>query len=207
VSISTYSELQTAITDFLNRDDLASVVPTFISLAEADINRRLRHYRMQVTASPSLSSQYTALPTDWLEAVRLSLTGTPLGTRVELISHADLLERKQQRAGRVGVPEYFAVTGSNLELFPVPDATYSSELLYFGRIPALSISSPSTWLLTEHPDIYLYGALTHSAPYLQDDARIQVWASLYQAAVDAANVASQSARFGGTGLRMKTRAY
>ena len=43
MAITTYAELQSNITDFLNRDDLASVTPTFISLAEADMQRQVRH--------------------------------------------------------------------------------------------------------------------------------------------------------------------
>jgi hypothetical protein len=77
VAISSYSELLDAVTTWLNKPDVEQSAPAFVALAEADINRRLRHYRMQVTASPSLSTQYTALPLDWLEAVRFSLTGTP----------------------------------------------------------------------------------------------------------------------------------
>ena len=41
-----YSELKSAIADFLNRQDLTSVIPTFIKFTEADINRKLRHRRM-----------------------------------------------------------------------------------------------------------------------------------------------------------------
>lgn len=50
MAITTYTELKSAIADFLNRDDLETVAPTFIALAEADINRRLRHWRMEKRA-------------------------------------------------------------------------------------------------------------------------------------------------------------
>jgi hypothetical protein len=42
----------------------------------------------------------------------------------------------------------------------------------------------TNWLLTSSPDIYLYGALLQAAPYLQDDARIQTWATLYERALN-----------------------
>ena len=35
MAITTYSELKTSIANFLDRDDLTSVIPDFISLAEA----------------------------------------------------------------------------------------------------------------------------------------------------------------------------
>ena len=43
MAITTYAELKTAIANWLNREDLTSVIPDFISLAEADFNRKLRH--------------------------------------------------------------------------------------------------------------------------------------------------------------------
>ena len=36
--ITTYAELKSTIADFLNRDDLANVATTFISLAETDMH-------------------------------------------------------------------------------------------------------------------------------------------------------------------------
>jgi hypothetical protein len=97
------------------------------------------------------------------------------------------------------------MTGAQFELYPVPDDIYTGELLYFAKIPALSDAATTNWLLTDSPDAYLYGALVHSAPYLKDDARIQVWAALYQSAIDNLNASSDNARHSGTGLRMKIR--
>ena len=42
MAITTYSELQSAVADWLNRDDLTSVIPNFIELAEADLTRNLQ---------------------------------------------------------------------------------------------------------------------------------------------------------------------
>ena len=66
MSISTFAELKSSIADFLNRDDLTSVIPTFIKLAEADINRNVRHWRMENRATAEVDSQYSAIPTDLL---------------------------------------------------------------------------------------------------------------------------------------------
>jgi len=42
---------------------------------------------------------------------------------------------------------------------------------------------------------------------LKDDARIQVWAALYQNAISAINAESEATKFGGSGRRMKIRSY
>ena len=206
MAITTYAELKTSITDFLNRDDLDTVAPTFISLAEADLQRRVRHWRGEKRSSAEIDTQYSAIPADFLEAIRFYITGGD--TRpLELISQAELLDRKFRNLNTSGQPAYYAITAGEIEVYPVPDATYTSELYYNSRIPALSDSTTTNWLLEYYPDAYLYGSLIHSAPYLKDDARIQVWAALYQNAIDAINRASEKAKFGGSGRRMKIRAY
>ena len=204
--ITTYAELKTNIADFLNRDDLTSVSSTFVSLAESDLNRQIRHWRQEKRSTAEIDTQYSAIPADMLEVIRFYITSGD--TRpLELISQAEMLDRKFRNLNTSGQPAYYAVTAGELEVYPVPDGTYTSELYYFGKTDALSDSNTSNWILEHYPDAYLYGSLIHSAPYLKDDARIQVWAALYQSAIDSINQASEKAKFGGSGRRMKIRAY
>ena len=206
MAITTYDELKTAIADFLNRDDLSAAVPTFISLAEADMQRKVRHWRQEKRSTAEIDTQYSAIPADFLEIIRFYVTSSDTKP-LELISQAELLDRKRRNLDTSGSPSYYALTAGEIEVYPVPDGTYDVELYYFSRVPALSASATTNWLLEYFPDVYLYGALMHSAPYLKDDARLQVWAALYQQGIDAINAASEKAKFGGSGRRMKIRAY
>ena len=206
MAITTYAELQSNITDFLNRDDLASVTPTFISLAEADMQRQVRHWRQEKRSTAELDTQYSAIPADFLEAIRFYITSGE-SRPLELISQFQLLDRKYQRANTSGEPAYYAITAGEIEIFPAPAGTYTAELYYNARIEPLSDSNTSNWMLEYFPDAYLYGSLIHSAPYLKDDARLQIWAALYQNAINAINAESERAKFGGSGRRMKIRAY
>lgn len=206
MSITNYSQLKTAIADFLNRDDLAATVPTFIALAEADINRRLRHWQMEERATVTLSGRYTPIPADWIETIRFQVNSE--GTRpLDLISRAEMLDRRASARDASGLPEFYTMSAGEFEVFPTPDQSYTADLLYTATVPALSDAAPTNWLLTAASDAYLYGALVHSAPYLQDDARASVWASFFQSAIDALNVASDDARYSGSGLRMRVRSY
>lgn len=206
MAITTYAELKSSIADFLNRDDLASVTSSFISLAEADMQRRLRHWRMEKRSTAELDTQYSAIPADFVEVIRMYVTSGDTKP-LELISQAQLLDRKAKSLNTSGAPAYYALTAGEIEVYPAPDATYDVELYYLSRIPALSDSNTSNWLLDHYADAYLYGSLVHSAPYLKDDARIQVWAALYQSAIDAINTESERSKYGGSGLRMKIRSY
>ena len=206
MAITTYAELQSAITDFLNRDDLAAIAPTFILMAEANLGRDLRHWRQEKRSTAEIDTQYSAIPADFLEAVRFYITSGD--TRpLELISQAEMLDRKYHNLNTSGQPAYYAITAGEIEVYPVPDGTYTAELYYMANLPALSDSNTSNWLLQYYPDAYLYGSLIHSAPYLKDDSRLQIWAALYQSAIDAINLSSDAAKYGGSGRRMKIRAY
>lgn len=206
MALTTFAELKSSIADFLNRDDLTSVIPDFITLAEADINRTVRHWRQEARTSQTIDAQYEDLPSDFLEAVRYYVTSNDTNS-LELISQGEMLERRQRNLNTTGRPQYYAITAGQAEFYPTPDGTYTAELYYMQRITALSDSNTSNWVLQYYPDAYLYGALVHSAPYLAEDARSQTWAALYQNAINAINMESEKAKFGGSGRRMKIRSY
>lgn len=204
MALTNYSELKSTIADFLNRDDLTSVVPTFIALAEAQMNRDLRHWKMEQRATGTLNSEYSLLPTDWLETIQVHVTGD--GTYpVQLASRDSIADRRSANNDTSGRPRYYSHADSSIELYPSPDSDYVIELLYYQKLDALGDSAPSNWLLIEAPDVYLYASLIHSSPYLQEDARAATWAQLYGAAVQKLNDASEKSRMSGSGLTMKVR--
>jgi len=202
MAITTYSELQTAVGDFLNRDDLTTVQTTFIDLAEADFNRRIRHWRMEKRSTATFDSQYESLPSDFLEAIRINIQTE---RQIELASVAEIIEKRRQFNNTAGEPRLYAMTAGEIELWPTPDASYTGEIVYYSRIEALSDSNTSNWLLSYHPDVYLYGTLVHSAPYLKDDPRLQIWRALLEGALAGLAGEDRDYRHGGTGLRLRRR--
>ena len=177
MALTTYTELKTSIGDWLNRTDLTAAIPDFISLAEAQIERQLRTRQMITRSTANFSTEYGAVPDDFLETKSLKLTGTnPVTPLVfQTIDALDDLARQYSAASR---PKYFGIVGGQIRLVPTPDATYATELVYYAKLTKLSASVSSNFLLASSPDIYLYGSLLQAAPYLQDDARIPVWSSL-----------------------------
>lgn len=207
MSITNYTELKAAVADFLLRDDLTAVIPTFISMSEAQMQRDIRSNKMMARSQADVATRYLQLPSDWVETIRLHIADGA-GHRLELASLDDILqERESNNGGGSGKPSMYAHVGTSIEVYPEPAQSYNLELMYYQKIPALSVVAPTNWLLTDAPDVYLYGALMQSAPYLSDDARIQVWGSLYASATAAINARAEEARYSGTGLRMRIRSY
>ena len=205
MALNTFTALKASVADFLNRDDLTAVIPDFISLAEAQINRDVRHWKMEARSSGQQSSgdEYMQIPADWVETIRLHLTGTGT-TVVNLVSRDSMADKRAGQEDTAGTPIMYTHADGQFQLYPTPSEDTDFELLYFQKIPSL-ISNSDNWLLLEAPDVYLYGALLHSAPYLVEDQRIAVWAQMYSAAVQRLNEVSEDARFSGSGLKLKIR--
>jgi hypothetical protein len=186
MAITTYTELQTSVENWLHRGDLTALIPDFITLAEVKLSADLEARAMETRATLTTvaNNAYLALPTDLLEVRRLIINGSTVKP-LEFAS-PDQLSRDHAN-GVSGKPSVFTVIGSNLQFGPTPDAAYTLELTYRQKIPALSDSSTTNWLLTAYPNAYLYGALCAAQPYLMNDARLGTFQALYQEAVAGIN--------------------
>ena len=56
MAIGTYAELQTAVANWLDRDDLTARIPEFIALAEAKMNSNLRISLMENVSTALIMS-------------------------------------------------------------------------------------------------------------------------------------------------------
>jgi len=199
MSITTYSELLTAVGSYLARDDLTSAIPDFVVLAEAKLNRDLKCRQMEtrsttVTDPDDDEPEYVSLPSDFQEMRRIRLSDVSGKPRLEYLSGAQADEYRYGRGNASGQPSRFTIMGDELELIPTPDGVYTIEMVYRKYIPALA-SNSTNWLLTLAPDVYLYGALMEAAPYLHEDSRIAVWGQGFSGAIEQLNRLSTMASY------------
>lgn len=208
MALTTYTELKSSLADWLNRSDLTSVIPDFIRLAEAQMERQLRTRQMIVraTASFAAGAEYGTVPDDFLEAKAVKLDTNPVTSLTfQTIDALDQLSNTTYLSS--GKPLYFTVVGNQFRLLPIPDGTYTADLVYYAKLTKLSSTVATNWLLTQAPDVYLYGSLLQAAPYLQDDARISVWSSLYMAGLDQLQVADDRGSTSGGALMARARTF
>lgn len=203
MTITNFGTLKTAIADTLNRDDLASVIPQFVSLAQAQFNRKIRSHRQITRGSLTIDAQFEALPADWLETIRITMDANPIRVLTQ-ISMDDLTRYRTAIDNTTDAPVYFSHNGTDIELFPTPSTSYTGEITYYAKVTALSADADTNWLLTNNPDVYLYASLIHSAPYLREDPRLAVWAGLLAQAMSEIENETAAARFGSP-LRMRLR--
>ena len=184
MDLTTYTGLQAAVADFLNRDDLTDQLPGFIALAEARIARLVRRKTVRNDAF-SITAEATALPADCTEVRSISpRTGTPTRDRgLRNVTPTMLADLRAQTAGVAGVPVAFAVIDGQLVVAPAPSTTMTARIVYYQSLVPLSATNETNVVLAEAPDVYLYGALVESAGFLEHDERAALWDARFQAAV------------------------
>jgi hypothetical protein len=157
VAISTYADLTAVISDWVERGDLATRIPTFIAAAEAKVNRWLRDRKTEAQDTASVDTALTALPDSFAEAITVQIRPNDAEPYARLDpAPADVVAGLDTAAGR---PRIYAILGDQLMLHPPPDGPHTVLLTYFTKLPALSDANPTNWLLAEAPDVYLDGAL------------------------------------------------
>lgn len=190
MALATYTDLQASIASWLfNRTSLSALAPDFIRLAEAQMDRQVRHRLMTTTtASFALSGgELTDLPSDFRGIVSVANSLRVL----------DFLTQDQMAQERITntatAPARYSIQGTKLQVWPAPAITDTVRLVYLAAIPALA-SNSTNWLLTRWPDAYLFGSLLQAAPFLGEDDRIPVWGTLFAKAladIQASNLTEQ----------------
>ncbi len=208
MALSTYAELKTSIANWLNRSDLTSeIADDFIKLTEADFNAKLRIRQMEQIDTVTINAETVTVPTGFI-SVRsfyiLSGNKYPL----EYLTPSNLFETRG--GSRTGRPRAYTIEADNeTEQFrfgPSPDTSYTGYLSYYKAIAALSDSNTSNYILSTHPNIYLYGSLYHAANFLggMDPDQKQNWLQMYIAALERCENNDKQDSYGGAPVTQRT---
>jgi hypothetical protein len=202
MAFSNYSALRTTIASYLGRTDLTTMIPTFITLAEARLQRELRTRQLlkSATATMAANDATVGLPADFLEMRDLYIQGNP---RMPVTYLTPSAFTRDARADESGSPHYYTVIGSELLFAPIPDGQYVLEMLYYYKPVVLSDSNVSNAFLANYPDLLLYGSLAQAEPYLMNDARLATWASLYADTLNLIETSDEGSEYNGVPLQMK----
>lgn len=199
MSLLTYSDLQTAVTNWTHRADLTTIIPDLITVAETRIFRELRVYEMEtVFASTITASGTIALPATYVALKNAYITASPYGI-LERKTAKWIYEKYPTRTSS-NRPRFIAREGSNFIFGPYPDSQYTVGGTWYKNRGPLSASNHSVFLA--NPDLYLFGTLLEAAPYLKNDVRIAVWQAKYTQAAIEAQVKSDKEDVSGSDLRM-----
>ena len=202
MSLSTYSDLQTSIANYLARSDLTSQIPDFITFAENRLRRELRIRQMlkSVTTATVSGDNTVELPSDFLQVRDFVVMTNP----IQPLSYSSPSALSNDpRASEVGVPLSYTILANEFQVSPSPDGVYTVKLLYFAAPAYLSSSNTTNVFLTKAPDALLYASLIEAEPYLMNDARINTWGTMYDRAISSITKSDEEGQYSGVPLAMK----
>jgi hypothetical protein len=201
MSLTTYNGLKSSIANWADRDDLTSFIPDFITLTEARFNRALRLRSMeqsQFATTVGGQSNY-ALPLNYLQMREFRLNQDPT-VSLRYVS-PEIFEAWNLGSG---IPAFYTIIANEIRIGPTPSGEYEMEMLFWRKFPELSDSEPTNWMLLNAPDVYLYGALLELEPFVQNDARMVIWAKGYENAIENIQFADDKDRHSGSALTVQS---
>jgi hypothetical protein len=180
MALTTYTTFTATVESYLARNDLTSVIPDFVQLAQLRMSRDLRTERMLKVATTTPTDNKVAFPSDFLELREIHFQGNP-PILLEFQS-PDLFFRNGQTT-LSGRSHYFTMLGTEFQFAPSQDSSYTVQILYYAQPTFISSTTSSNLFLAYYPDALLYATLAEAEPYLMNDPRIATWSALYDRAI------------------------
>lgn len=181
MAITTYAELQTAVSNWLHRSDLSTYIPDFITLAETRIYREVRTRDMEAAFTGTVTLSGVALPTNYIDLKYAYISGSPV-TWLERKSARWIYQNYPNRA-QGGTPRVIAREGTSFIFGPAGTGTITG--VAYTRLGSLSATLHGVF--TNNPDLYLWGSLAEAEPFLKNDARVALWKAKYNEIRDQVN--------------------
>lgn len=197
MAFNTYSDLKTALANWLARSDLAAYYDDIITLGERRLARELRIRGIEKALDVTMSGGVATVPSDFSELKYAYLDGTP--TRPLEPKDAQWIFRRFPNRMGSGSPEFIGVDGNDFVFGQYPDSNYTVKGKYYFAPAILSASNATNEWTTYTDDALLMASLSESAAFLKHDARVQVWEAKYAAIKKGYNLQQRSqARRGAT---------
>lgn len=206
MSLTTYDNLKLEIIDWSHRGDIDLKVDTFIDLAETAMFQnpikvlKIRQGEARATALADTTTRFLALPDGYREMRRLRLDLDEGFSRLDY--------REPDQLGSIdgpGKPRFFTVT-SQIEFNTVPDEAYTVEMQYIADFTPLSSSNQTNHVLTNSPNIYLFGALTALFAWAKDEQEKAKYEDLFIGAIRGANKKNRLGQYSPGPVMKKARA-
>lgn len=205
MALSTFSDLKNTAATFLNRTNLTSLIPYFVQLCETKIAygdksgpvpiEPLRIRAMESHQTATVSSQYIALPDNYLQSRRFYLQGDPVKELTYIVPD---LYWKTFVSSNTGEPTRFTVEGENFVFGPIPDASYTADILFYQKFAALSADADTNWLLQNAFGVYLNGTLAEAFRYARNDEQADARHIKFAGQINALNSADKQDRYSGS---------
>ena len=209
--MTNFATLQSDVSKWAAKSNLGPVIPSFIRLAEARINREIRTLSMQSRGTLVVpDTGEVALPARFLSfrAVSIQVPDSSLTDRARIdYMPPDLFDEKQQQANSfLGQQRtsFYTIEAGNIRLFPFPGAgeTTTLRVSFYQAFEALSDTNITHSLITDNYDLYLMAALIEVWDYLQDATMEAKYHARYNSIKESIHASERGKHRSGPKIRM-----
>lgn len=174
MALANYTDLQAAIASRLHSTSYTALIPDWITLAEKSLNRvlRLSAQELETTLTATIGSRSLTLPSLFGSPIALYLT-----TYLPRIELEYRLPEEMQVFSSDGPAKVWTIDGSVINTDTPADQAYTYTLRYVSEFDIATTATNS--LLTNYPDLYLYGALIESGNDLVNINAIAMYEKRY----------------------------
>jgi hypothetical protein len=197
ISDGNYTGLVDSCQAWLHRSDVLDAdVDNCIYLFEADFNAQMETIEMESFTTIGITNGYLTNPTDWREWKSIILVQgnyrEPLLPLTRENAAMDYGYSYNQR------PRGYVPTVTKTYIYPAPGSgSYTYETTYNLKLPGLSVSNTTNWLLTKFPHVYLQGVLFWASDFITDDQRLAKYQAMVTNTLSQIEAASNRSRLNG----------
>lgn len=197
MALDNFANLKASIENWSHRNDVKAIIDDFIQISETemysnpDFNLRIRSMEQVSTVVTTITDNFIALPTNFLESRRLEI----IVDNIPFLLEYKTPEQMNVNLTISGVPKFFTIT-DKIEFEILPNDTLTTNLNYYGSLTPLSTANPVNAILTDFPNIYLYGSLRALNQFANDTEEEIKNFSRFIKAIQGANVTDKKGRYG-----------
>lgn len=176
MSISTYSELVTAVTRASFRSDLTNDIPNFIQLCESDMQIRLKLVDFESTSTLTVTTGSAALPTDYKGMRNVYWDGDtdrPLSYLTP--------DKFDGLVKTSNLPNFYTIKGTDIEFLTTLSG--SAILNYKAKFTPIDGTNATNAIITTYPDAYMHGTMMQLYLFTRDAANAQTRQTAYEQAI------------------------
>ena len=186
MALNTYANLKSSVANWLGRSDLTNEIGDFVKLCEQDFNAKLVNHgynRMINEATIVANAESEDLPTGFLGVNSIYVDGS---SKKSLNYVTPQQAFSSNMGSQNGEPSAYTIINSKIYFYPIPSTSYDVKMFYYKQFTSLASDSDTNDILTNHPDIYLFGTLYFSNTFIRgiDPNITKEWLAYYNNALE-----------------------
>ena len=196
-----FTTLQSRVTEYLDRTDIAVKVASWINDTRKDISLKynFNYLYTETTFTTSANTATYNLPTDYLghltvwvqhkklarllprEADELTQTDTDATDALLYLPTENALTDASEDI--TDAPDYYIDRGMQIQLYPTPDDDYTITLKYYAQPTDFTVGADYDYISTFHFEAVIFGAALRGAIFLDDEQKKMNFAAAYSSAL------------------------